>query len=411
MDDQAAAGGVRAPGLKYRKRKSGLPVPYWFASRAAIKAGYPVKLVRLGGHDARLLLSRCERLQSEMALWLQGQTGSSHRPFEGTIRSLIEIYQTDVDSPYRQLKPSSRHPYDIYARLLCEHIGDRRIDRVDRRDVSRWFAVWSAPVEPDGKPRLAAARMAITVLKTALTFGQGCRHAGCADLRLILNDMGFPGLRPRPYAPTVEDVVRVRAAARAAGEPRRALAYAIQFEATQRQWDVIGEWLPLNDPRPSSLIIGRKKWIGPTWARIDEHLILRLMPTKTEDSTAIRVTIDLNECPMVIEELATIPEIERRGPLIINARTGLPYRHEAFRSGWRKDATAAGIPRAVWNRDLRAGGVTEGGRAGASIEDRAKMAGHAKPKITAAVYDRDTLEAARRVARARTKLRSNDGGT
>jgi hypothetical protein len=50
---------------------------------------------------------------------------------------------------------------------------------------------------------------------------------------------------------------------------------------------------------------------------------------------------------------------------------------------------ADSIPSKVWNRGLRAGGVTEGGQAGATIEDRAKLAGHSNPKITAEVYDRD----------------------
>jgi hypothetical protein len=43
----------------------------------------------------------------------------------------------------------------------------------------------------------------------------------------------------------------------------------------------------------------------------------------------------------------------------------------------------AGLPRDLWNRDIRAGGVTEGGKAGATSDDRAKVAGHSKPKIAA----------------------------
>lgn len=397
----------KAPGLKWRARKAARTVPYWVAPRAAVKAGYTPKTVRLTGleDDARALAARCQRLHAEMRMFLSGRT--NYRPaFDGTIRALLEIYLTDADSTYRKLKPSSRHPYDVYAGKLQAHIGARRLDAIDRRDIDRWFTIWS-----DAGKHLAAGRMAVTVLKSALTFGKGCRLAGCADLKSILEDMAFTSLKPRIFAPTAEQITKARAAARAAGAPLRALAYALQFETTLRQWDVIGQWLPLSDPRPSSLLAYGEKWIGLTWAKIDADLILRLTPTKTEETTEARVSIDLKECPMVLEELSALEFTERTGPIIVSARTGLPYRHSVFRSDWRRDARAAGIPEAMWNRDLRAGGVTEGGQAGANIEDRAKLAGHAKPKITAEVYDRDQLEAARRVARARARHRAGEEGT
>ena len=40
------------------------------------------------------------------------------------------------------------------------------------------------------------------------------------------------------------------------------------------------------------------------WAVIDENLILKIKPTKTEDTTGVEVTFDLSVCPMVMEELA-----------------------------------------------------------------------------------------------------------
>jgi len=60
-----------------------------------------------------------------------------------------------------------------------------------------------------------------------------------------------------------------------------------------------------------------------------------------------------------------------------------------------------GISKDVWNRDTRAGGVTEGREADAQMDDLAKQAGHANKRTTARVYDRERLEAARRVAKAR----------
>src|SRR5262249_13926139 len=70
-----------------------------------------------------------------------------------------------------------------------------------------------------------------------------------------------------------------------------------------------------------------------------------------------------------------------------------------------------GIRKEVWNRDMRAAGVTEGRQAGAPTDDLAKTAGHANKRTTAKVYDRDRLEAARRVAKGRTAPRGNAEGT
>ena len=74
---------------------------------------------------------------------------------------------------------------------------------------------------------------------------------------------------------------------------------------------------------------------------------------------------------------------------------------------WRRVRQTTGIGKEVWNRDIRAAGVTEGRQAGAPTDDLAKQAGHANKRTTAKVYDRDRLEASRRVAKARTAHRGN----
>jgi hypothetical protein len=131
------------------------------------------------------------------------------------------------------------------ARMILETVGERRIDALDGRDLRRWHAEWSAPLIRGGKPRLAAARMAMIVLKTALTFAATCRKPGCAELRNILRDIRFPAPRPRKEAPTAAEIVAARKAAHEIGHPAAALAYALQFEGAMRQWDVTGKWVRL----------------------------------------------------------------------------------------------------------------------------------------------------------------------
>ena len=384
-------------------------LPIWRATRAAIKAGFPTRRVNLKcfAHDETALGARCHRLTAEQNEWLDGRRNRDVT-FDGTIRAAINLWQIDPDSPYQRIEASSRHPYDIYARMIIETVGARRIDVIDGRDLRRWHAEWSAPPEQGGRPMLAKARMAIIVLKNALTFAASCRKPGCAELRDILSKLRFAGPRPREEAPTAAEIVVARKAAHDLGHGAAALAYALQFEGAMRQWDVVGKWVPLADKRPSLVIDGTSKWVGLMWSQIDEDMILRYKPAKTQFTSGARVVLDLKMLPMVVEELAKVPLEARHGPLIVNPRTGLPYRNWYYGEVWRRVRKIAGIRNEVWNRDMRAAGVTEAREGAAHIDDVAKTAGDTK-RTTAKVYDRARLQAARRVAQARAAHRNTDG--
>lgn len=354
--------------------------------------------------DAARLIERCQRLQAELLQWMSGDAGTAIK-FDGTFGALINIYETDSESPYQKLKRGVRKSYDTYIVRLKKHIGSRRINNSDGRDVKRWFAEWRA--DPDGTDHLPRARFVLAVLKAAVSFGIVCRLDGCRDFKAVLGELEFEAPANRTWAPTAEQVIAARNAAHAAGAPSRALVYALQFEATLRQWDVIGQWVPISDPRPSAVLHRGKKWIGPMWSAINDNMILKVKPTKTENTTAVEVAFDLSACPMVMEELAKIPSNKRTGPLIVNEFTKRPYSENSFEYGWKADFKAAGLPAGLWNRDLRAGGVTEGGKAGASKDDRRKVAGHAREETTE-IYDRDQIEAHRRVMKSRAAYRKQN---
>jgi len=373
----------------------------WRATKAAVKAGYPVKTVNLSIYagDDPALRDRCVRLQQEMLDWLSGPDRRKPQ-FDGTFDSLLNIYETNPKSTFFKLKPASRHPYEVYVRIMRAEIGRCRIDRTDGTDVETWFDFWATG--KNGARHIAKARTMIAVLKAAVRFGVKCRYVGCAEFRAILSACQFETLKSRDVVVTADQVIAARKAARAAGHPRAALCYAMQFEGAVRQWDLRGQWLPMSEPQPSAILDRGKKWVGPTWANVDQNLILRFTPTKTEDTTGADVVVDLRACPMVMEELELTPQEDRKGPLIVNLRTGLPYRDEAFGEVWRDARKAAGMPATVWNRDLRASGSTEARDAAATIDDLKKLMGHsAKSTTTAKVYDRAKLEAHRRIAAAR----------
>ena len=50
---------------------------------------------------------------------------------------------------------------------------------------------------PGGRRQVAKARMAIAVLKAALTFGIMCRKPGCPEFRAVIDAMRFEGLPSR----------------------------------------------------------------------------------------------------------------------------------------------------------------------------------------------------------------------
>lgn len=399
---------AKAPGLKWRKLASG-PSPVWVADEEDVRRGYRPKTVNLRhiADDPLMIVAKCNALQADMLLW---RAGYRHDPlaFDGTVKALLSLYQRHPESPFHSLKPSSRRTYLGFLAKLEGHIGDLNVESVSGVDIVRWHRTWSM----DGK-YLAAAAMARAVLEAALRFGVMLRLPGCADLLSIARETRRS--LPRPAARTAsmspEQVTAARAAAHAAGSPARALAYAVAFETTLRLWDVIGQWWPIDEGGISDVIDPGSglKWFGLKWEDVDRNQTLRLTPSKTSGTTGRAIVYPLSKAPMVIEELAHWPENDRRGPMIVNEATGLPYRTNAFAHGWRIDRKAASIPSSVWARDLRASGITEGRASEATADDAAKVAGHSGKATTSRVYDRAVLEAADRFADARIRGRERSG--
>ncbi len=392
---------ISAPGLKWIQRRASR-TPVWVASAK----GYEPRTVNLSHlRDVpEQLLAKCALLQAEMNAWLAGLR-DNERQFDGTLKSILEKYQTEPDSSYFALRPKSRKPYDFYIAKLIHEVGDRRIDKISGIDLKRWHDAWSS----NGQ-HLAAAKMMRAVIDAAVTYGVMCRITPCIELREVLKAASrrLPGPKRREIVITADEVIALRKAAHAAGRPSSALAYAIVYETTLRLWDTIGQWVPIDAPGVSDVVNPRtgNKWFGLRWEDIDENLVLRYVPSKTSMKTGLAVSYPLAQAQMVMEELAHWPEDKRTGPVIVFEKNGRPYLSEVFSSMWSRDREAVGLPEGAWARDLRASGITEARAAGISTDDAAKVAGHASTKTTSAVYDRAALEAAERFATARTKKRS-----
>lgn len=399
---------VKAPGLKWRKLASGLS-PVWVADETDVKNGYYPKTVNLRdvADNPEVLVAKCNSLQADMILWRTGHRADPHK-FDGTVKSLISIYETHKRSSYRKLKPGSLRPYNHYLRKLRGHIGAIRLDDITGIDLMEWHDLWSG----DGK-YLAASAMARSVLKAAVSFGVMLRLDGCVELAEVLTETSrkLPSPKSRDETVTADQVVKLRQAAHAEGAKSAALAYAIAFETMLRLWDVTGQWVPMDAVGISDVVNAarKEKWFGLGWDNIDANLMLTFTPSKTADKTGKSVVFHLTKAPMVIEELAHWPVEARNGPVIVSEKTGLPYLEQNWRRQFNRHRKTAGIATNVWARDLRASGITEGRASDASIDDAAKVAGHKSTRTTKKVYDRAVLEAADRFAEARIRGREQSG--
>ncbi|KQY12633.1 hypothetical protein [Rhizobium sp. Root482] len=126
---------VKAIGLKWMKRTSGR-VPVWVADENDVKRGYEPKTVNLDylRDEPDMLVAKCNALQADMLLWRSGYRRNVS-VFDGSVRSLLSVYQRDEESAFHQLKPGSLVPYKHYLAKLEEHIGPRRVDSISGIDV------------------------------------------------------------------------------------------------------------------------------------------------------------------------------------------------------------------------------------------------------------------------------------
>lgn len=405
-----------APGLKKRQRADGTIAYYWVASSVSKDAaGYPLKTVRLHG-DENTMAQLCRTHAAELLEWLS-DNGKGEKPlYNGTMRSLIAVYRKTPESPYHAIKHNTRVMYDESLDLLEATVGDRQLSRLTGLDFRRWHDNLKAPaphtekqiadaaaanvhLEPN-PTRLRRAYKAMQLLRIVMKFGIVADIKDCVRLAQVLENMRFQAPGARTERITFAQVQAFNDKAIEMGRLSMAIAQTLEFELTLRQVDVIGQWEPAT-PDQVGIVDRGSIWSGGcSWSHIDRQGLLTKQTTKRgqvaeHDTTAY---------PYLVAMLDRVPVSKRIGPMVIDEGSGLPYRYRHYARVWRKIATAAGIPLSVWNRDSRAGGVTEGSDAGADIEHLRHHATHANIQTTGR-YNRSTVEKTRTVAKLRVAHR------
>lgn len=399
-----------APGLRWRARANGWEA-VWRPRTDLDKRGFTPKFVRLwtglepNKIEQAWISDRCNVLQAEMLVWGRGGVPAVASYYDKTIKTLINCYTSDKDSAFHGKRFKTRDNYTGLMRRIASDtwttedevrvIGEERIADIKARTLLRWHEKWSS----GGK--IAMGHSLIGMMRTLFGFGATIlEDPECERLCGVLHKMKFKMAKPRTEQITAEQVVAIRRTARLMGMRSIALAQALQFELMLRQKDVIGEWVPINEPGTSDVLAGNYKWIwGMRWSDIDDNMILRKTTSKRQKD----IEVDLKLAPMVLEEFGqSIPSV---GPVIVNEKTGVPYITWQFRAEWRAVARAAGIPDAVKNMDSRAGGITEATDAGAELEHVRHAATHGDIAMTQR-YSRGSVDKVAGVMQRRVEHRN-----
>lgn len=369
----------------------------WVATDIARKKGFLPRTAPLpddeSAHEAI-----CTRLWAEMEQWLRGEPKRA-TAYDGTISSLAEIYQKNDVSPFHSLEPRTQRSYSNTLRSITTAVGARRVDALSGEDFRRWHRKWA-----DRGLRQAQEHMKLC--RIILNFGAENRLHGCKTAAEILSLIEFSAPPKRASFLTRDHAEAIIETALARGDAigkAIALGQAIQFETTLRQTDVIGVWRPR--PRaleiePGMVVTRQKYWSdGLTWERIATG---RIVGAALKGGGREHYDFDLALLPLTSRVLALFSHNERTGPLIAR-EPGVPMQDDHYRKTWRRIATAAGVPKAIWNRDSRAGGLTEATQAGVPLEDLRHLAGHSNAATTAG-YARGRAEKIERALKARLDL-------
>jgi hypothetical protein len=418
-----------APGLEWKSRASGKRVPYWIAPRAAKAKGFTPKTIQLDPDATPVeLAAACRVWQAQALEFITHGPQDDRGAFDGTLRWLINTYQTDRISPYNtNCKWNTQQVQTTYLRVLSQQIGMRQIADVTGADIRDWYDHFREPKQPGGRERIGYSNQLMSTLRAVLRFGiiaEPRAREECVRLagkeQGILSFMRFEIGEARTTEVTADMVDAFRAEAHSQGYPSIALATAIQFETALRQADVIGQWEPLKkgevNEHQTALVRHYHRWTtGLLWGEHVSADLVMIKPTSKSGRTKKAVS-DWTLCPMIMEELEHVPPEQRIGPVVVHSGphfvTG-PWRRLAFWRQWKKIAAECEKTDPRWkgvqSMDMRSGAITEATEGvdadGIEFANVQKVLGtHAARQMTQR-YARGTLDKARAIQARRVATR------
>jgi hypothetical protein len=260
--------------------------------------------------------------------------------FDRTFGELIDAYQVHEKSPVHELKHSVRLNYLRSLKRLKKDIGGERISGWTAGNVQGLFDRFASEGKVSmGHEMLGKIRLLCSFGATQLDDGY------CIRLSTLIGMMRFPPVEGGGSQRLTREQARaIRITAREHfGWDSIALAVALQFDVPKlKQMDIIGEWVPMDDPAKSEIIKGSEKWIrGLRWSDLDVNMVLHraIIEGRRKKGAEYR----LSRSQMAMEEINRVSPAKRTGPMIICEFSGVPWSGNEFRRKLKIVAEKAGV--------------------------------------------------------------------
>jgi hypothetical protein len=375
------------------------------------------------------MAAHCRSLYGDMLEWINDPNAKNRIVYDGTLKSLFDVWQEAPESPWHGLRANTQRSYEYSISVLERYkFTARRIDRLNGKDLRRWHGVIMRPPGYDGSPKKRAADMAVReLMRAVLAYGMELGLPECGALMAVLTVMRFkaPTLTkderiekqklPMAYEHAEKIVELGLKKSAETGEKKWrsiAIGVAAQFEFTLRQIDVIGSWEAVKRFAPRDTIVAGKKWWRHGLRFEDIGPVLKLATSKNDTD----VIFEPGEYPLFQRAFEAIPEAERSGPLCVT-NDNLPFFSRYYADLFRQLATEAGVPEGIWNARARHGGLTEGyeaiiekhGEGSAALNDLRFHGQHNDIETTFGHYIRPGAAPTTRIAKLRVEKRSKKG--
>lgn len=372
-----------APGLQKGK------TCYWRPTKKLLKAGYPIKSVRLKGSDLEIA-QKCRDLSREAAKWFEAENVIPAQP---RMKYYISRYQGDKYSPMQKVKQNTRRGYLQNIKTIENIMGEVKASSID----FPFLAMLEEDFHAKGRS-LHYVHKLFTQIRMIINYMSALQDPEALRIASVLSKMRIQTPPKRNVAPTRQEIMAIVRESDTAGEHMFSLGLLLQWCLALRAVDVRGQWLKGHGGVERQ---GKYWQDGLTWKMFNSDMTeFQKIISKTQTRNPEPTLFSLRSLPDVRARLKAIPREGRVGPVIIQKTTGLPYSADSWSKSFRRHRDRAGVSRNIRMMDTRAGAITEASVMGANPFDMRDAAGHTQLSTTDR-YARGKCDAIERVVELR----------
>lgn len=387
---------IRIPCLVGKTNKAGLTSWYWQPSATLKKAGWAALSL---GKDEGKAIEKARARNQDVEQWKLGGAKPAQvrtRIQAGTFNALIARYRREVlngvkpETGKPKIRPKTRAVYETSLARLEAWAGTQQVAYITPARVRTLRDKTAIPVKQGGLGHSAAFNL-LKMLRQVMAFAESIDVIPKGSNPATDFDLGAPP--PRHIVWELEDDAAFDAAAYDIGMPNMALARELGLYSAQREGDLIAFTEPqlqdliILDPRLRDVLADEngvvKGWcVTQTKTSTDYMLVGLEIPLEPKILAKVEAALRANRAR---DRAADPPRLTTH--VLIDDRTGLPWKQRAFISAWSavlaRAAEMTGRARMkdlVWH-DLRRTRVVRLRRIGMNKEMIASLTGHSPRSI------------------------------